>query len=648
MVIKKLILNNFGVYAGRNVFDFVHQQPIVLIGGMNGRGKTTFLEAILLALYGSNSVAFKESKYKAYSKYLEAHINRSHLNQPTFVELEFLENKGAQQRYSIHREWSADSKRVSETIEAKENDLYSDFLTKNWAMFVENLLPNALAGFYFFDGEKIADMAVDETNAQLKDSIRSMLGIGVLDVLRNDIGKCLRRATRDLQGNDSVDDIQKIRAERETLEKQEQAFESELAVLSQKKEQCEKKLEELQHRYEIKGGAASEKRQELLQQQAELRAALEQNQNQLIEIASNELPLVLVSDLILQIKLQAEDEHNDLVMQQALEQIDELLENYSGMHPEHAQESKSFVDFIKEQNSLNVSTPIYQVSDHALFQLNTLLESLLTDSKGAAEQALRKKHELKKRLNNIESYLSLDIDETNLEKIREQIRDTETELLRIEVRIKDEQLKLSEIKKLLLEKSTELKKAVDTYLTNMEFIDDSERMMKYSNLALRILNEYSVALQSRKASVLSKTITSCYKKLASKKNLIDHVEMDSETLDVHYFGDNGVIVDQSSLSAGEKQLMVISILWALAICSKKKLPVIIDTPLSRLDSTHRAALVSTYFPDASEQTIILSTDSEIDHHYYDMMRDYIGDEFTLNYSEETKSTTISRGYFQKR
>ena len=109
-----------------------------------------------------------------------------------------------------------------------------------------------------------------------------------------------------------------------------------------------------------------------------------------------------------------------------------------------------------------------------------------------------------------------------------------------------------------------------------------------------------------------------------------------------------MIVDQGSLSAGEKQLMVISILWALAICSKKKLPVIIDTPLSRLDSTHRAALVTTYFPQASEQTIILSTDSEIDRHYYDMMQEYIGDEFTLNYSEETKSTTISRGYFQER
>ena len=91
--------------------------------------------------------------------------------------------------------------------------------------------------------------------------------------------------------------------------------------------------------------------------------------------------------------------------------------------------------------------------------------------------------------------------------------------------------------------------------------------------------------------------------------------------------------------------MVISLLWALAICSKKKLPVIIDTPLSRLDSSHRKALITTYFPKASDQTIILSTDSEIDEKYYKIMKDSIGDEFTLSYSDEDKKTTIKSGYF---
>ena len=103
-------------------------------------------------------------------------------------------------------------------------------------------------------------------------------------------------------------------------------------------------------------------------------------------------------------------------------------------------------------------------------------------------------------------------------------------------------------------------------------------------------------------------------------------------------------VEKKKLSAGEKQLMVISLLWALAICSKKKLPVIIDTPLSRLDSIHREALISTYFPNASDQTIILSTDSEIDQKYYKLMKPHIGDEFTLVYDDELMKTTIKKGY----
>ena len=77
MVIKKLHMHNFGVYAGDNEFVFNSHKPVVLIGGMNGRGKTTFLEAVLLALYGSNSFAYTESGRKSYSQYLRSFINRN-------------------------------------------------------------------------------------------------------------------------------------------------------------------------------------------------------------------------------------------------------------------------------------------------------------------------------------------------------------------------------------------------------------------------------------------------------------------------------------------------------------------------------------------------------------------------------------------
>ena len=91
--------------------------------------------------------------------------------------------------------------------------------------------------------------------------------------------------------------------------------------------------------------------------------------------------------------------------------------------------------------------------------------------------------------------------------------------------------------------------------------------------------------------------------------------------------------------------MVISLLWALAICSEKKLPVIIDTPLSRLDMSHRRALIKTYFPNASEQTIILSTDSEIDETNYVLIKQSVGDKYTLKYNDKTRNTIIKSGYF---
>ena len=79
-------------------------------------------------------------------------------------------------------------------------------------------------------------------------------------------------------------------------------------------------------------------------------------------------------------------------------------------------------------------------------------------------------------------------------------------------------------------------------------------------------------------SILGAAITQCYKQLANKKNLIQEIVMNPKTLDMQYLDEKGNEVSKESLSAGEKKLMVIAILWAIALCSKKKLPVIIDTP----------------------------------------------------------------------
>ena len=79
MIIESLTLNNFGTYKGRQFFDLVpedEKKPIILIGALNGSGKTTFLNSIQLCLYGNNAPQVKLSKM-SYSDYLKNKINRS-------------------------------------------------------------------------------------------------------------------------------------------------------------------------------------------------------------------------------------------------------------------------------------------------------------------------------------------------------------------------------------------------------------------------------------------------------------------------------------------------------------------------------------------------------------------------------------------
>lgn len=646
MIIKRLTLNDFGVYAGQNSFEFTSDKPIVLVGGMNGRGKTTFLEAILLALYGSNSIAYKESNYSTYGKYLRSYINKSSWSQQASVELEFVMSESTGREYVINRKWDSLSRRTAETITVKENGQYSEFLTKNWAMFIENILPSALSSFYFFDGEKIAELAVDDTNVQMKESIRSMLGISVLDVLKNDLGRVLRKSSKKTTHGRAGMDLEKLRQKKEELEIALQKTDKDIEKITQDVAKKQNEIEELHHQYELKGGDVFEQRKALMQKRSDLLAEIDQNQALLIDASADALPLVLVKDLILDIKLQAEDEHNDLIMQQAMGQIEILLQEYSVQHTESYPHNKAFVNFVKEMSEAAATEPLYGVSDHALFQLNSLIEEILTQVTSSTKQLLERKGALQKNLDEVESYLSLDINEKVLSELFTDIREQELELVQLNVELTSKQQERTTINGALMAASSEFSKAVEAYLANEELLDDSDRMMRYSNIALHIAEEFTVELQKRKTGVLADTITACYKKLANKKNLIQKIVMDPRSLDIAYLDDLGKNVSKDSLSAGEKQLMVIAILWALAICSKKKLPVIIDTPLSRLDSMHRTSLVTTYFPQASEQTIILSTDSEIDHTYYNMMKESVGDEFTLSYSEETKSTTILKGYFQ--
>ena len=188
-------------------------------------------------------------------------------------------------------------------------------------------------------------------------------------------------------------------------------------------------------------------------------------------------------------------------------------------------------------------------------------------------------------------------------------------------------------------------KIIGKAVENLEGESEIKRIVTYAGYSLKVFEDYKVRLQAAKTENLAETMTACFKQIVFKKNLISKIKIDATTLDFTYFNNEGKPVDRSSFSAGEKQLLVIAMLWALGICSKKNLPVIIDTPLARLDSTHREMLIKNYFPKASEQTILLSTDSEVYGKYYKLIQPYVEKEYTLDYDDTIRQTVVSDGYF---
>lgn len=361
-------------------------------------------------------------------------------------------------------------------------------------------------------------------------------------------------------------------------------------------------------------------------------------------MATGALPMMLVRSLLKDIQKQGEAEQSYRTSRMATQKVDSLYQEFVKKFPEAAGEIQLFIDYVKSESESQQGEEIYRISDTTLYQITTLNKGGLISEREKVVSHIARRNKSQNKIDEIDNYLSVDIDEKALGRVFKQIKSLEMEISKAEVELDALNQKRTTLHGAAMIAESEFSKAAEQVLSSLETMDDDNRTVKYAHMAIKIIRTYKIRLQESKAEVLAQTMTNCYKQLANKKKLIDKIIMDPETLDLHYMNAEMDEVEKKSLSAGEKQLMVISLLWALAICSKKKLPVIIDTPLSRLDSIHREALITTYFPKASDQTIILSTDSEIDEKYYRLMKPSVGDEFTLVYDDELKKTTIQKGY----
>ncbi len=645
MIIRKMVLHNFGIYAGTNTFDFESEKPVILIGGMNGRGKTTFLESVLLALYGRRSFAFSESKL-SYSDYLKKLVNISDGSNYSFVEIEFVINADSGDiLYQLKREWEYNQNSTSDLVSVTKNHKLDEFLSNNWEMYIEEIIPSAISSFFFFDGEKISKLAVESTGQQMRNSIKMLLGIDVLDRLEKDIHKIIKQKNV-VSSEIDQKEIDALQNQKDLLDRQAAEIYQNISSLNNDIPITLNKLEKAEANFLSQGGRLSNSKEELLDKQERYLNEIEQVNEQIFEIAAGDLPLLMVQPLLEDISDVSKNEFEQKTLVVAAQKIEELFTAFAVEKKSSSKGAQAFVDFVKSNSNTTVEKTItYDLSNNAIIQLSLLCGNYMNERKVKANELKEHRKKLLRKLDEIENYLLIDIDEEATHKTYHKIKALTQTLGELKGKKQELQSKFDDLESQITVLDREISKKVENSLAILEQADDDVRITKYSNYALNILNEYRLRLQKQKVDRLAAEMTNCYKKLASKSNLIDQIKIDASSLNFVYYNKKNQIVAKNKLSAGEKQLMVFAMLWSFALCSNHKLPVIIDTPLARLDSAHRENLIKNYFPNAGDQTIILSTDSEIGTEYHKMLKPSIGKEFTLDYDDQTQSTHIISGFF---
>ena len=650
MIIKKLILHNFGIYAGDNIFEFDAAKPVVLINGMNGRGKTTFLEAVVLVLYGANSFLFSESRDRTYQQYLRSFVNRADETGIASIQIEFILEEDVINAYTLKRSWK-DTRNVCEKLEVIKNGERKQFLEDNWLHFFEGILPTGIAKLFLFDGERIAELVADQSNAELKNSVKSLLGITVLDQMAKDLDRIERIANKSIPKND-YSATESLPDTLERLEEEDKKDSEEQSQIKKNIEELEKRIvalrkeAELKHQeYIRKGGRIASEKVDYSRKIGELEEKSKKLTSDLYEQVAGPLPLLMVFDNLKELREHVQEEEAQIFNLKMAKVINSMASSFiSNRAAEDVQPINEFISFfeknIEPSGVIPDSKPVYQLDQRSVMQIDSLVNKTLKESKCSVGEIFDQKKELEGQIEENRQYLNSVIDIEEVKSVQEKIISIESEIKELELKVRDYENRKAALKSSISNRSTEIRKLRAENYRRWEGTERDKRISKYSHMAAEVTRMFKIRLQKKRVHNLGEIMTDCYRQLANKQQFIQKITMDPETLDLIYLDSRNQIVDPESLSAGEKQLMVIALLWALAKSSKQKLPVIIDTPLSRLDSHHREAIVSRYYPVASEQVIILTTDSEITDRYHSVLEPYLDREYSLDYDEVNRCTHV--------
>ncbi len=646
MIFKALTLDGVGPYADRQVLDFAagERRPVTLVGGLNGSGKTTLIRSLFQALYGARALA-ELGPQRSYGAFLANTINHERTEATLELKLAIPGLRG-NEPITVRRSWA--EKARGDRLDVFVGDAYDEELSESWEETIEQIAPLGVARLFFFDGEKIEALAdLGSAADSLRTAVGSLLGLDLVSQLQTDLTAVQRRV---LRTSDSVSSV--------ALEKKQAELDAAEEILAEARREAETVERELEAAEEVQRRAESAARAaggDLVAERAALEAKAEEASEKegvgwqrLRELAADPFaPLGLVPSLLEAVLETAERERRQRLGEDLLDALEKrdawVLEEAEGLGIERAKDLKDLLARDRRARQGEDTAPPYDPlgSPEAI---RSVCAERLTDWRVQALQAIDSLDKSLRQTDDFDRRISKIPHDESVGELLEAVEESRARAEELRERLRGAQQHLA-VAERRVEATRGRRDAEIGRLSEAE--DGSERRQRVTQHAERAkatLGRLSTRIAEQHVGRISEFALQSLEQLLRKDRLIQGVEIDPDSFAVTLYGAHGTL-QPSALSAGERQLTALSLLWALARAAGRPLPVVIDTPLGRLDASHRQHVVKRYLPAASHQVVVLSTDTEIDADLHELLRPSIGVEQCLVTDAEGR-TEIDDGYLE--
>lgn len=542
MIIKEVNLKNFRSYEDETNFIFSpsENKNVVLIGGENGAGKSTFFEAIKLCIYGPITYGY-QGHNSSYIAKIKSNINHNAYKESkidAYVGITIVLTEGTNENiYNLVRSWTLCDKKLVETFNVNKNSiLLSDEDKKFFENYLTSLIPPNLFDFFFFDGENLSDSFIGRSaGIYLKESILKLSNYDTLDILKKHLIQYQRASSIDSE------DLKEIEVDYNSANDELTSNNKTLASLLEDFKNENENLEnmnlqklKLETNFRNSGGLLESERDKLIAEQNSLENERTNITQNIKDFCNDTLPLLLCEGLLVKIKEQ-------ILLEDSLE----TYKSFKNKLNEQAIRSSLFEANIISDSTIDLSMVPSLILDK-LFntqKLNTVkdIHKLSTDDKQNVllkiDDILNNKSylncfisakysrltDISQRLKTIRGKINSSVSESILNeyldnnlKLNEQIAHTSQKIFNLSSQIED-------LKVEIVSSQNRLKKAKNLYLQSMQ----GNKTLEITNSLVEALDEIIFELTKEKIHKIENNFMFIFKELIRKDNYIDSIEIET-------------------------------------------------------------------------------------------------------------------------